>query len=122
MMDIPLCVDGVSKSYGRRLVLRDVSFEARRGEILGLVGENGAGKSTLLRIVVGLMQPDAGRVHIAGRLGYCDQEPHVFADLTVAEHFLYFARAYGIADGRDWVGLRDELLDWFRYAREADSR
>ena len=122
MTDIALSVDGVSKSYGRRSVLRGVSFEARSGEILGLVGENGAGKSTLLRIVAGLMQPDAGRVRITGRLGYCDQEPHVFADLTVAEHFSFFARAYGIADGRDWVGLRDELLEWFRYAREADSR
>jgi ABC-type multidrug transport system ATPase subunit len=122
MTDAPLVVDNVSKSFGRRPVLRGVTFEARRGEILGLVGENGAGKSTLLRIVAGLARPDAGRVRITGRLGYCDQEPHVFADLTVAEHFSYFARAYGIADGGEWTGLRDELLEGFRYAREADSR
>jgi ABC-2 type transport system ATP-binding protein len=119
---IPLSVEGVSKSYAKRSVLRDVSFEARGGEILGLVGENGAGKSTLLRIVAGLMQPDCGRVDVNGRLGYCDQDPHVFADLTVAEHFLYFARAYGIADGGDWAGQRDELMEWFRYTREVNSR
>ena len=122
MIEVPLCVDDVSKSYGRRPVLRGISFEARRGEILGLVGENGAGKSTLLRIVAGLMRPDAGSVRVSGRLGYCDQEPHVFADLTVAEHFSFFARAYGIAGGGDWIVLRDELLEWFRYAREVDSR
>lgn len=122
MTDIPLSVHDIAKSYGRRSVLRGVSFEARCGEILGLVGENGAGKSTLLRIVAGLMQPDAGKVRLTGRLGYCDQEPHVFADLTVAEHFAYFARAYGIAEDRDWIALRDELLEWFRFDRDVDSR
>lgn len=102
--------------------MRGISFEARRGEILGLVGENGAGKSTLLRIIVGLLRPDAGRVDLAGRLGYCDQEPQLFPDLTVAEHFAYFARAYGIADSPDWIESREELLDRFRYARYATTR
>jgi ABC-2 type transport system ATP-binding protein len=85
MSAVPLAVHDIAKAYRSRSVLRGVSFEARRGEILGLVGENGAGKTTLLRIVVGLLRPDAGRVHLVGRLGYCDQEPQVFPDLTVAE-------------------------------------
>jgi ABC-type multidrug transport system ATPase subunit len=122
MSAAPLAVVDVAKAYRARSVLRGVSFEARRGEILGLVGENGAGKSTLLRIVVGLLRPDAGGVHVAGRLGYCDQEPLLFPELTVAEHFKYFARAYGIAGNADWRATRDELLDRFRYARHAGDR
>jgi ABC-2 type transport system ATP-binding protein len=122
MSAAPLAVYDVAKSFHARRVLQDVSFEAHRGEILGLVGENGAGKTTLLRIVVGLLRPDSGRVHLTGRLGYCDQEPRLFPDLTVVEHFAYFARAYGIAGSTDWLALRDELLGRFRYARDADSR
>jgi ABC-type multidrug transport system ATPase subunit len=122
MSAVPLCVEDVAKSYRTRSVLRGVSFEAHRGEILGLVGENGAGKTTLLRIIVGLLRPDAGRVHLAGRLGYCDQGPQLFADLTVAEHFAYFARAYGALGDTDWIALRDELLERFRYARNAHTR
>lgn len=114
-------VADVAKAYRGRGVLRGVSFQARGGEILGLVGENGAGKSTLLRIIAGLLRPDAGCVRLAGRLGYCDQEPQLFPDLTVAEHFAYFARAYG-AEEADWRAQRDELLERFRYARYVDAR
>jgi len=122
MTTAPLAVHDIAKSYRRRSVLRGVSFEARRGEILGLVGENGAGKTTLLRIIVGLLRPDAGGVHLTGRLGYCDQEPQIFPDLTVAEHFAYFARAYGIAGNTNWLALRDELLERFRFAQDANAR
>jgi len=119
MIASPLAVYNVVKSYRRRAVLRGVSFEAHPGEIVGIVGENGAGKSTLLRILVGLLRPDSGRVHVTGRLGYCDQEPQIFPDLTVAEHF---ARAYGIAGDRSWLAMRDELLARFRYEQEVNVR
>ena len=122
MSAAPLVVENVSKAYRSRAVLRGVSFEAQRGEILGLVGENGAGKTTLLRIIVGLLKPDAGRVRLAGRLGYCDQEPQLFPDLTVAEHFAYFARAYGMDASTGWLALRDELLERFHYAADVRSR
>ena len=120
-MTLPLVVEAVRKDYGRRPVLRGVSMEARAGEIVGIVGENGAGKSTLLRITVGLLRPDAGRVSLTGRLGYCDQDPQVFPDLTVAEHFVYFSRAYGLAS--EAAGsARDELLDRFDFGRYAARR
>jgi ABC-2 type transport system ATP-binding protein len=107
----------VVKSYGRIPVLRGASFEVRPGEILGIVGENGSGKSTLLRIVVGLLRPSAGTVRLRGRLGYCDQEPLLFPMLTVAEHFSYFASAYGLHDRRQWQDTKRLLLDRFGYAR-----
>jgi len=122
MTAAPLAVCDVAKAFRARRVLRGVSLEAHRGEILGLVGENGTGKTTLLRIIVGLLVPDAGRVRLTGRLGYCDQEPQLFPDLTVAEHFAYFARAYGIAANTDWLARRDELLGWFRYAKDVNER
>jgi ABC-2 type transport system ATP-binding protein len=122
MTTAPLAVLDIAKSYRGQSVLRGASFEAKKGEILGLVGENGAGKTTLLRIVVGLLRADAGHVHLTGRLGYCDQEPQVFPDLTVAEHFAYFARAYGIAGNADWLAQRDELLERFCYAQHTNAR
>jgi ribose transport system ATP-binding protein len=62
-----LDVGGVSKSYAGIRVLHEVSFQVRRGEVLGLVGENGAGKSTALNVISGITAPDSGRVELAGR-------------------------------------------------------
>lgn len=120
-MNPRVVVLGVRKGYRRRPVLRDVSFQAHPGEILGIVGENGSGKSTLLRIVAGLLRPDQGAVQIHSRLGYCDQETQLFPDLTVEEHFAYFARAYGLAP-REWRENRDALLDQFAFASHRDTR
>jgi ABC-type multidrug transport system ATPase subunit len=117
-----LAVSGVSRRFGRRAVLHGVSFAVAAGEIVGVVGENGAGKSTLLRIVAGLLRPTAGAVHVAGTLGYCDQEPHLAPDLTVSEHFAYFARAYGLRSSRAWHEAREALLEQLGFGRYAGYR
>ncbi len=67
---------GISKSYGDNLVLEEVSFQVGRGEKIALIGPNGAGKSTLIKILVGLLDPDAGQVQKDDRLsfGYYSQE------------------------------------------------
>jgi ABC-type multidrug transport system ATPase subunit len=114
-------VRGVRKSYGRRQVLRDVSFELPKGRIVGITGENGAGKTTLLRIIVGLLAPDAGVVRGAARSGYCPQELAVFEPLTVRENFRFFAAAYGLeggvaGEGPPWTKTMDELCARFRFA------
>ncbi|MGA9579648.1 MAG: ATP-binding cassette domain-containing protein, partial [Terrimicrobiaceae bacterium] len=57
----------LSKSFGRKPVLRDLSFCARAGEITLLIGPNGAGKTTTMRLLTGLAQPDGGTAAIAGR-------------------------------------------------------
>jgi ABC-type multidrug transport system ATPase subunit len=92
-----LQVRDVRKRYGRRPVLRGVSFSVGAGEVVGIVGENGAGKSTLLQIVVGLLPADGGRVTAQGRIGYCPQAPVTFDRLTVREHLAYFGAAYGLS-------------------------
>lgn len=84
-------VDGVSVSFGDRRVLTDVSFPVSGGDRLGLIGENGAGKSTVLQVVAGLIEPDAGMVHVSApgghspRLGLLHQEPPFAPTATVTE-------------------------------------
>jgi ABC-type multidrug transport system ATPase subunit len=89
-----LVVTGVARAFGRRAVLRGVTFQAHPGEMIGIVGENGAGKTTLLRISAGLLSASGGQVDVRGRLGYCPQEPQVHAALTVAQNVEWFAAAY----------------------------
>src|SRR5215212_4687162 len=59
-------VDGLSKRYGDRVVLREVSFAVARGEVFGLLGPNGAGKTTTLEILEGFRDPTAGRARVLG--------------------------------------------------------
>jgi ABC-2 type transport system ATP-binding protein len=63
-----LSVEGLAKRYGPVHALGGVTFDVREGEVVGLIGPNGAGKSTLLACLAGLASPDAGRVHLGGRM------------------------------------------------------
>lgn len=61
-----LRTEGLTKSFGKRTVVNNVSFEINRGEIVGLLGQNGAGKSTSFNMVIGIIRPDSGRVIFQG--------------------------------------------------------
>ena len=61
-----LTLSGISKRYGGVRALEDVDFACERGKIHAVLGENGAGKSTLIKIMAGVVQPDAGRMRLAG--------------------------------------------------------
>jgi len=97
-----LVARGLGKAFRRRPVVRDVSLELRRGEVVGLLGPNGAGKTTCFYMITGLIPADSGTISIDGRdvtelpmyrrarlgLGYLPQEASIFRGLTVEENIL----------------------------------
>jgi lipopolysaccharide export system ATP-binding protein len=97
-----LVAEGLVRYYGKWRVVSDVTIQVRRGEVVGLLGPNGAGKTTSFYMIVGLLQPNSGRILLDGRditdepvyrrarsgLGYLAQEPSIFRRLTVRENLL----------------------------------
>ncbi|MFD7766006.1 ATP-binding cassette domain-containing protein [Streptomyces sp. NPDC059787] len=104
-----LRVVAVRKNFGSRQVLRGVGFEARAGQLVGIVGENGAEKTTLLRILSGDLRPDDGRVDLVGTRGYCPQHPVLDEELTVRQHLRLFQIAYRLPSPDRALRLIDSL-------------
>lgn len=114
--------ENLTRYYGARAAIQDVSLTLRRGEILGFLGLNGAGKSTTLRILSGALAPSTGRIAIAGidllnapreakrKLGFLPEHPPLYPELTVSEYLLFCARIHGIPlkKARTAVGLAQE--------------
>lgn len=82
----------LTKSYGKKKVLRGCSLTVKRGERVGLIGENGSGKSTFLKCLMGFTSSGSGTVELKGIIGYCPQDNLLNKKYTVAEH-LSLARA-----------------------------
>ena len=89
----------LSKRYGARAALQDVSFELRPGELAAIIGPNGAGKTTLLSILAGVLAPSEGEVSGSARdIGWVPQQPAQYSKLSVAENLRLFARLEKLAD------------------------
>jgi ABC-2 type transport system ATP-binding protein len=92
-------VEGLSKSFGERAALREVTFDVGRGELLAVLGPNGAGKTTLLSILADIAKPDSGRVDRSnGEVGWVPQQAGLYRRLTVEENLRLFARMEGADD------------------------
>ncbi len=116
-----LKADNMIKSFGNKNVLKGVSFSMDEGTVNGIAGENGSGKSTLLKILVGLWKADRGNLQINGKIGYCPQDPLIFPQLTVDEHFRYFAAAYGLKK-HDWQHQREFLLEHLNFGQSRKDK
>jgi ABC-2 type transport system ATP-binding protein len=107
--DPVLEVDGLSKSYGERAALRDVSLELARGELLAVLGPNGAGKTTLLSILAGISEQDSGRISRSnGVIGWVPQRAGLYHRLTIEDNLRLFAR---LEDVEDVEGTVDRMLE-----------
>jgi ABC-2 type transport system ATP-binding protein len=107
---VTLGAERVSKRFGDREALRDVSFTAEAGERLAIIGPNGAGKTTLLSILSGVQEPTEGRVtHPPEVIGWVPQQPAVYSKLSVAENLRLFARLEKVGDVEATVAAMLEL-------------
>jgi len=106
--DIVIDVHGLTKTFGGRTVVRDLSMQVKRGTIFGFLGPNGSGKTTTIRMLCGLLTPDQGSgtclgydirteaVKIKTRVGYMTQRFSLYEDLSVRENLEFVARIYGL--------------------------
>jgi ABC-2 type transport system ATP-binding protein len=108
--EIAIEVEGLTKSFGNRTVVRNLSMRVKRGEIYGFLGPNGSGKTTTIRMLCGLLTPDEGRGTCLGydirteadeikrHVGYMTQRFSLYQDLSVRENLEFVARLYGVAN------------------------
>ena len=118
--DIAIDVEGLTKSFGGRTVVQNLSMQVKRGTIYGFLGPNGSGKTTTIRMLCGLLTPDSGAGTCLGydirrdadkiklRVGYMTQRFSLYQDLSVRENLEFVARLYGLPNAkraaRDMIG------------------
>lgn len=111
----------ISRSFGTKRALHDVSFTVGGGRMTGFVGANGAGKTTAMRIILGVLSRDSGTITLDGeplsaadrrRFGYMPEERGLYPKMKVAEHIVYLARLHGVtpaAARRNTMALLERL-------------
>jgi len=122
-MDYAVQVDQVSKSYGHKAVLDNVSLQMREGQIYGLIGPSGAGKTTLVKMLVGMERADHGNVTVLNKtmpnlellqeIGYMAQSDALYAELTGEENLSFFAALFklGKAERKRRIAYAAELVN-----------
>jgi len=118
-----LSIRGLSKAFGGRFAVDDLSLEVRAGELYALLGPNGAGKTTTLRMVAGLLKPDAGAISVFGHdvlkdpieakriTAWAPDEPMLYDRLTPLEYLEFVAGLWGVAP-KVAQPRAEELLKW----------
>ena len=121
-----LSVDKLSKFYGKRKVVNNISLEVARGEIVGLLGPNGAGKTTTFYMITGMIRPQSGKIFLdstditqmpmykraKNKIGYLAQEPSVFTKLSVEENINLVLEMTDLSK-EERKNRLEELLDEF---------
>lgn len=129
-----LIAHSLAKTFGKRVVVRDVSIAVRQGETVGLLGPNGAGKTTVFTMIMGLVKPDSGEVLIDGHkitrlplfqrgrlgIGYLPQEPSIFRGLSVKDNILAVLESH-VGNKKQRLERLDELLDEFSISHLRDA-
>ena len=117
--------ENLTKTFRHKKVVNDLEIEVRGGEVVGLLGPNGAGKTTIFYMIVGLLQPNGGKILLNGEeitslpmylrarkgIGYLAQEPSVFRKLTVEENLMAILETLPISKGERKSRLEDLLND-----------
>ncbi|SEM93457.1 ABC transporter ATP-binding protein [Nitrosomonas marina] len=105
---LTLSAQHIQRFYGTRAVVRDLTLQLRKGEVLGLLGPNGAGKTTTLRMITGNLAPSGGSIEVCGvdlldepqkakaHIGYLPEMPPLYFDMTVNEYLRFAARLHRI--------------------------
>jgi ABC-2 type transport system ATP-binding protein len=125
-----LLLDRVTKDFGDKRAVDDLSFSVREGEVFGFLGGNGAGKTTSLRMVLDIIRPTSGRIEILGRtpgrensadLGFLPEERGLYRTMTALDTIAYFGRLKGMtrADARSQGKI---LLDRFGLGSSANTK
>jgi ABC-2 type transport system ATP-binding protein len=103
-----IALESVSKRYGAKTIIHDISFSVAKGEIVGFLGPNGAGKTTTMRMIAGYTTPTSGRVTVAGfdmltqneeaarRIGYLPEHPPLYDVMEVSAYLRFVARVKGV--------------------------
>ncbi|GBG96668.1 ABC transporter ATP-binding protein [Lactococcus termiticola] len=113
-----LKIEQLSKSFGEKKALDDLSMTVEPGQVMGLIGQNGAGKTTCFRMILDFIKADSGRISFQGKpidqkakqgIGFLPEERGLYQKLTVEEQLLYFAELHGMKR----QDARSQLKDWF---------
>ena len=108
-------VSGLTKAYGKSMAIEDITFRAKAGEVVGIVGHNGCGKSTTMNIITGYLTATRGTVSVDGedhvrcaasvraKIGYLPETPPLYPDMTVEEQLTFACRLKGISHRRDAI-------------------
>ena len=132
--EVVIDVEGLTKSFDGKVVVRNLSMQVKRGQIYGFLGPNGSGKTTTLRMLCGLLTPDSGRGTALGfdirkdneeikrHVGYMTQRFSLYQDLSILENLEFVARVYGLANPSGEARFDDEIRIPVRFAPADPSK